>query len=545
MLRKGIYLLPLLLATTTFGALSPISVEGTKLYDENGKQFFVKGVAYQPAGSTTVGDPLADTDQCQIDAGLMKDMGVNTVRVYTVDGTQNHDGCMQAFNSQGIYVWVDLPSPTVAINRADPEWTMDMYSNWTGTVDAFAKYDNLLSFTIGNEVINDEDTTIAAPYIKAATRDIKAFRDARGYRPIPISYGSADLLSLRLITAEYMACGNGSAKLDIFGLNVFSWCGNSSYYASGYDQLYTEFQDLDIPVLFTETGCNAVTPRDFAEVATMLGSVFPAIFSGAIVYEWLNEASEFGLVEYPNVNGSGFPSTLDDYNALKTVYEEASPVGTSRASYTPSNSPPACPTSQSEWSINGDVSLPTIVGLDLNTVTARTTYTTSGPTASNGTTSSGSAHATETRSSSAGIVETKNSGFSTGAIVGIAVGGAAIGIGAVIGAFFIYRRRKLAQQRQQEKSKNPNSNGSDDGDDEVSGMLKSELPAQSVGRVVVPKQELEAGHHEYYAPIANSRTAKGDVYELGSTARKRQSKPSEMEGCQPAVHGISSTTENI
>lgn len=34
----------------------------------------------------------------------MKDLGTNTVRVYTVDPTADHDGCMQAFASQGIYV---------------------------------------------------------------------------------------------------------------------------------------------------------------------------------------------------------------------------------------------------------------------------------------------------------------------------------------------------------------------------------------------------------------------------------------------------------
>ena len=56
-------------------------------------------------------DVLVDSDQCQTDAGLMKTLGVNTVRVYTVDATQNHDACMQAFESQGIYVWLDLTTP--------------------------------------------------------------------------------------------------------------------------------------------------------------------------------------------------------------------------------------------------------------------------------------------------------------------------------------------------------------------------------------------------------------------------------------------------
>ena len=74
----------------------------------------IPGVAYS---FFTVADPLQNTRQCQIDAGLIKEIGANTVRVYRVDGNANHDGCMQAFASQGIYVWVDLPSPGMSIQR--------------------------------------------------------------------------------------------------------------------------------------------------------------------------------------------------------------------------------------------------------------------------------------------------------------------------------------------------------------------------------------------------------------------------------------------
>ncbi len=524
----------LLLLMTTVSALLPISIKGTKLYEEDGSQFFVKGVAYQAARAF---DPLVDANQCQIDAGLMKDMGVNTVRVYTVDGTQNHDGCMQAFASQNIYVWVDLPTPSVSFNRLEPEWTMDMYSNWTGTIDAFAKYDNLLSFTIANEVINDVNSSITAPYIKAATRDIKIFRDARGYRPIPISYGASDVSSLRLLSAEYFACGDTSEKLDIFGLNVYSWCGNSSYYVSRYDQLYIEFQDIDIPVLFLETGCNAVTPRDFAEVATMLGSVFPATFSGVMVYEWPNNENEYGLVQYENEDGTGFPTTLDDYNALKTVYQGASPVSTDKASYTPSNSPPACPTSNVDWPVAGDGALPIIAGLELSTITPRTTYVTA-ETTSRSSAGSSATSVTNLIGDSAGIVATEDSGISTGAVTGIAVGGAAVGIAAAVGAFFAIRRRRLARKARQQENEETNAGGNLNGhNDDTAGVFKSELPAQSGKSDVLPKQELQAGHHESCGPWPASQSPRGPASELNSTV-KRQSEPCEMEGSWPTVQEL-------
>lgn len=47
----------------------------------------------------------------------MQKLGVNTIRVYYVDTTANHDGCMSAFANAGIYVLVALDSAYSAINR--------------------------------------------------------------------------------------------------------------------------------------------------------------------------------------------------------------------------------------------------------------------------------------------------------------------------------------------------------------------------------------------------------------------------------------------
>lgn len=49
-----------------------------------------------------------DTSQCELDAKLMKELGANTIRVYHVNPTADHDGCMKAFADNGIYLLVDL-----------------------------------------------------------------------------------------------------------------------------------------------------------------------------------------------------------------------------------------------------------------------------------------------------------------------------------------------------------------------------------------------------------------------------------------------------
>ena len=43
----------------------------------------------------------------------------------------------------------------VITGQVDPEWTIELYTNWTATIDAFAGYNNTLAFTVANEVMND------------------------------------------------------------------------------------------------------------------------------------------------------------------------------------------------------------------------------------------------------------------------------------------------------------------------------------------------------------------------------------------------------
>ncbi|KAM0809181.1 putative 1,3-beta-glucanosyltransferase [Seiridium cardinale] len=522
-------------------ALSPISIKGTKLYDVDGNQFFVKGVAY--ARDTNNLDTLTDTSQCQIDAGLMKTLGINTVRVYFVEGGNDHDGCMQAFATQGIYVWLDLMTPLLAINRVDPDYTIEMYTNWTAKVDAFAKYDNLLAMTVGNEVITEEaNTTAAAPYVKAAIRDIKAFRDARGYREIPVAYTADDVQSIRLMQAEYFACGDTSATVDMYGMNVYSWCGNSSYYISGFDKLYEEFESMNIPVLFSETGCKT-DGRDFSDVATMLGPVFQAVFSGSVVYQWAMMANGYGIVQYSSDDYTGFPATLDDYNALQTVLSAATPAGTPMAEYTPSNSPPACPTSsESVWLINGDVPLPTAADVNINTVTARTTIAsrttalggaTAGASSTSGTGALGASGATGLSQST----PTASPGLSTAGVAGVAVGSGVGGLAVIGTAIFLFWRRRAARRDQGEKdelNQAPMLPMREDDDD--THRFKSELPANSAAGVI-PRQELEAGRGsqgvtEYYGRPDWKQGMSGSEVE-GTTAVRPQSRAYEMEGTIP------------
>lgn len=156
----------------------------------------------------------------------MKTLGTNAIRVYHVDASLDHDDCMTAFADAGIYAWIDLdsfgtyilPTPT-----STPQWTQSMFQAYADTMDTFQKYDNVAGFFIGNEMLTTGADSVAAPYLKAAAADMKAYRDKQGYRDIPIGYSAADIPALRPNLQNYLACGSNPADaVDFYSLNVSS-----------------------------------------------------------------------------------------------------------------------------------------------------------------------------------------------------------------------------------------------------------------------------------------------------------------------------------
>ena len=109
----------------------------------------------------------------------------------------------------------------ILFDGSPPRWTQTMYKAYSRVMDAFQKYDNVAGFFVGNEMLTVGPDSIAAPYVKAAARDMKAYRDNQGYRDIPVGYSAADIADLRPNLQNYLACGsNASETLDFYSLNV-------------------------------------------------------------------------------------------------------------------------------------------------------------------------------------------------------------------------------------------------------------------------------------------------------------------------------------
>jgi hypothetical protein len=336
-------------------SVTPVTVKGNAFFAGNDR-FYIRGVDYQPGGSSDVADPIADADGCARDIAEFKKLGINTVRVYTVDNTADHDTCMSALADAGIYLVLDVNTPKYSLNRADPNPSYnDVYlQSIFATIDIFQKYDNTLAFFSGNEVINDSPTSAAAPYVKAVTRDIRQYIRSRGYRTIPVGYSAADVSENRLEMAQYMNCGSDDERSDFFAFNDYSWCSPSSFEVSGWDQKVKNFTGYGLPIFLSEYGCNTNT-RDFGEVSSLYSTDMTAVYSGGLVYEYSQEPSNYGLVE---ISGSSV-SELPDFDALMTQFKQtANPQGD--GGYNSTGGASGCPAySDPNWKVQGD-SLPAI-----------------------------------------------------------------------------------------------------------------------------------------------------------------------------------------
>jgi hypothetical protein len=196
---------------------------------------------------------------------------------------------------------VNSPLPNQSLNRGAPwESYTSTYLNRTfAVVEAFKNFPNTLGFFSGNEVINQQSVVQVPSYIRAVTRDIKDYIAKNAPRTIPVANST-------------------SSKIDFFGLNSYSWCGNSSFTTSSYNQLVAQFSGTTIPVFFSEYGCNTLSPRIFTEVPVIYGPQMTGVISGGIVYEWDQAVNNYGLV---NVNDNGTADILQDYLNLQGQYD--------------------------------------------------------------------------------------------------------------------------------------------------------------------------------------------------------------------------------
>lgn len=332
------------------GNLRAVEVKGNAFFAGNDR-FYVRGLAYQPGGAADAADPLLDIPSLKRDIVQFKKLGINTIRVYTVDNSKSHDEAMGLLDDAGIYLALDVNTPKYSLNRESASSLHMSYNDVYlqsvfATVDNFAKYDNLLLFFSGNEVINQRNNTNSAPYIKAVTRDMRQYISKKHKRRIPVGYSAADVAENIEQQALYFNCGPDEERADFFSFNDYSWCDPSSFTISGWDQKVKTYSDYSVPLFLSEFGC-ITNRRDWNEIASLYSTQMSAVYSGGLAYEYSVESNNFGLV---TIKPDGTLEFKGDFERLAAAFKKT-PNPSGNGGFKANGSPSKCPPADEEWEV--------------------------------------------------------------------------------------------------------------------------------------------------------------------------------------------------
>ncbi|KAG2045291.1 carbohydrate-binding module family 43 protein/Glycoside hydrolase family 72 protein [Suillus americanus] len=348
-------------------AIQTVTRNGRYLYTADGNRFYIKGVAYQEQGAvvasasnpflepSTFIDPLANGTACTRDLPYLQQLGVNTIRAYSVNSSLDHDSCMQTFSNAGIYTIIDLSLPgNGSMDRDAPTWTTNLLDLYIETINVFSKYNNVLAYNVGNEVVIAANGTAAATFVKAAARDVRAYLNSIKSSAL-VGYASIDGDPTWLDPlANYLSCdpsgsNSGATSLDLFGLNDYEWCGNSTFQAS-YAGVEGQFAGYNVAAYFSEYGCITSPPRLWTEVGALFSSQMSPVWSGGVAFSYFPATSaqgQFGMVTI-STDGSTV-TTSSDFTNLQTQYAAASPPNSPSQSGAGTATYPSCPQQNSSW----------------------------------------------------------------------------------------------------------------------------------------------------------------------------------------------------
>jgi len=189
----------------------PVLVRGRKLYNSvTGEYMPVKGVNYYPRPNE---GSLVQTNSIDFftaefqslwenDIAQFVQLGINVVRLYAVQPGVSHDGFMCALKQAGIYVIVGLAADcadcAIAFDASPPDcYPADLKARGQYIIAEFARYDNVLGFSAGNEVSlgSDQGVFQNGPCQKQFIRDMRAYIQncQATMRHIPVGLAIADV----------------------------------------------------------------------------------------------------------------------------------------------------------------------------------------------------------------------------------------------------------------------------------------------------------------------------------------------------------------
>lgn len=289
--------------------LPRVVVRDRYLFLESGERFFLKGIAFPNA---PVDNPYNPTGWIAI-LKQLRDASdeINAIRLYQLDPRVQYSAFFEAADELGFYILVPLTSAqgggVLDRNKAAPKcYNRHLYQYGTSMIDMTRIYSNVIGGVLANEVMNSIETWHAAPCVLSYAHDLKLYQPdfpliyTMQHDGIGAAISPAEAVQL---TLDYMTCSTNSS-IDIFGVNIESWCSSTQQFDRNEDgsvgtylDLYERVENATIPLIFSEMGCstglfnrdNGLSPhgaRDWKQVHEVLGEDMADELSGFIAYAY-------------------------------------------------------------------------------------------------------------------------------------------------------------------------------------------------------------------------------------------------------------------
>ncbi|KAF2106383.1 Glucanosyltransferase-domain-containing protein [Lophiotrema nucula] len=338
--------------------VDPVITKGSKFfYKTNGTEFIVRGVQFQvwDSGSGVNDqniDMLADTSVCEGHVGLLLALNINVLRIIYVDATKDHSGCMEVFADAGIYVLPELVDPQQLDAMQLGSWDRVLFTSMTDVVNSLVGFNNLLGFSIGVTSLRFT-ANAAAPYWKAAVRDLKEALKEQQRRAVPIG------LSTRLYPAgdnrtnvnelDFFTCDDN--HVDFLGLHLNALDTKNCTPSASIADAAQLFSNATVPIFIDEYGCQFPTKgtdnRKFDQVETIYSQELSGILAGGVLAEFFrHNISDGSQVDYGLVTADRTtPKLSPGYDAFSSAMAAIKPKPTNSVAYNPTaTARPSCPT---------------------------------------------------------------------------------------------------------------------------------------------------------------------------------------------------------
>ena len=243
-----------------------------KFFFEGDRKFFVKGVTYGPFKPDSEGHYLGRPEQADIDLGLMREIGINVVRIYHAPPRWFLDKCLAA----GLRVLITLPWEKHIEFLREKSARDKIEDSVARAVRAHAGHAALLGYLVGNEISPQMARWLG---VRRVTEFVeKLVRIGRAIDPdVLFSYATYP-------PTEFLLPQN----LDFYCFNVYL------HKQRDFERYLLRLQNLteDRPLILGEFGMDTIRHSQ-EEQAEMLcwhvDSVVQCGLAGTIFFAWTDE----------------------------------------------------------------------------------------------------------------------------------------------------------------------------------------------------------------------------------------------------------------